>query len=366
MTLASGVPVENDAAFLALLMGCGHGENGLTEFLAGLLRTPSILSAFLHDVLRLDVPDDVLRMVTVTSEDEAASKKGVPDTSIRSGDHLFVLVENKLGAPFTDNQPHEYVRSLAAWKAARPAGSAVLVVQGPEARMSALRNETWRLLEQRLPGLSRTASAYGGVELRFISWWDTQRALTSVTVEHPVVSYLLKSFLHVLPIVVESTSRIVTEECLMKLNDKTVLEAIAAAEDVLSDVGRMLRERYEVKTDSNELDFTYSGFTVYPRLPDRTRDERRGFSVSLSARFGAHFGLSPLSVSLAPGYERIDALKQAGWRVVPGSELARFEWFPWPTVPLNLQAGLEPIRQAEHVVADIEQIRRIALGEAAT
>jgi len=176
------------------------------------------------------------------------------------------------------------------------------------------------------------------------------------------VSYLLKSFLYVLPIVVESTSRMVTEEYLMKLNDRTVLEAVASAEDVLHDVGTKLRERYEVKTDRYDLDFTYSGFTVYPRLPDGTRDARRAFSVSFSARFGAHFDVSPLSVSLAPGYERIDVLKEAGWQVVPGGEQARFGWLPWPTIPLKLRTGLEPIRQAEHVVADIEEIRRLASG----
>jgi hypothetical protein len=125
--------LEQDAAFLALLMDSGRGENGLTEFLAGLLRVPPILRAFLHHVIHLHPPDDVLRTATVTSEDEAACEKGVPDISIRSGDDLFVLVENRLGAPFTDNQPHEYVRSLASWKAERPTGTAVTTSTSPSA-----------------------------------------------------------------------------------------------------------------------------------------------------------------------------------------------------------------------------------------
>jgi hypothetical protein len=48
--------------------------------------------------------------------------------------------------------------------------------------------------------------------------------------------------------------------------------------------------------------------------------------------------------------------------VIPGAELVVFEWAEWPTVPLKLRAGLEPVRQAEQIVADIEEIRRIALG----
>jgi hypothetical protein len=275
--------LESDVRLLATLMDCGRGENGLTEFLAALLRTPVIRQSFLSDVLGLRLSEDVLAAATVTSEDEAASAKGVPDISIRAGDDIFVLVENKLGAPFTDNQPHEYVRSLKAWKDERPAGRAMLVVQGPDARMQALTDETWRLLAQKLPGLPRTATSYGGVELRFIKWSETRSVLTRLSVEHPVVSYLLQSFLYVLPIELESTSRIVTEEYMMKLNDKTVLEAVASVEDVLRDVGKKLSERYDVKTERNELNFTFCGFNVHPTLPSGERDKPRTFEVSMSA-----------------------------------------------------------------------------------
>jgi len=352
---------QPDVRLLGTLMDCGRGENGLTEFLANLLRTTAILQAFLGEVLAVRLPEDVLGTATVTSEDEAACENGVPDVAIRVGDDLFVLIENKLGAPFTLNQPHEYLQSLKVWKDTRASGHAMLVIQGPDARIPALTEETWRLLGDRLPGLPRTATSYGGVEVRVVSWSDTRRALEGLSIEHPVVSYLLQSFLHLLPIVLESTSRIVTQEHLMRLNDKTVLDAVAAAEDVLSDVGTKLREKYEVKTERYELDFTFCGFCVYPRRPDGKRDEPQMFSVSLSARFGSQFCVSPLSMSLGPAYTRLDALVRAGWQVIPGADLARFGWDEVPTVPLKLTAGLEPVRQAEQIIAAIEEVRRIAL-----
>jgi hypothetical protein len=122
--------LEEDDRFLSTLMDSGRGENGLTEFLAGLLRVPVIRRVFFHSVLGSDVPEQVLASATVVSEDESASGKGVPDVAIRAGDDVFVLVENKLGAPFTDNQPHEYLRSLKVWKDTRASGLAMLVVQG--------------------------------------------------------------------------------------------------------------------------------------------------------------------------------------------------------------------------------------------
>jgi len=83
--------------------------------------------------------------------------------------------------------------------------------------------------------------------------------------------------------------------------------------------------------------------------------------VSLSARFGSQFCVSPLSMSLGPAYTRLDALVRAGWQVIPGADLARFGWDEVPTVPLKLTAGLEPVRQAEQIIAAIEEVRRIAL-----
>ncbi len=75
--------------------------------------------------------------------------------------------------------------------------------------------------------------------------------------------------------------------------------------------------------------------------------------------------MSPLSASFGPAYGRFEAVRQAGWRVIPGADLAVFEWLPWPTVPLLLQAGLDPFRQAEQIVTNIEEIRRLALGDPA-
>jgi hypothetical protein len=353
-------PLERDVRLLAALMDVGRGENGLTEFLASLLRHPLMMRAFLTDVLGLHVSQDLLATTIVSSEDDRASLKGVPDISIRAGDALFVLVENKLGAPFTDNQPHEYMRSLQAWKDERPDGRAMLVVQAPDSRIAALTEETWRALGERIPDRPKTGTAHGGVEVRIVSWSDTGKTLAGLSVEEPVASYLLRSFLHLLPIALESTSRVVTEEHLMKLNDKTVLEAFAAVEDVLHDVGVKLRKTYEVKTSKDHLDFTFCGFEVYPRLANGKRDEDANFSVALSARFGARFGVSPLSVTLGAAYDRTDALRQAGWRVIPGADVAVFEWSDLPTVPLKLIAELDPVRQAERVVAEIEEILRIA------
>lgn len=358
----TGHPLEPDVRLLATLMDHGRGETGLTEFFAQLLRVPAVSQAFLCEVLGLHLPKKALRAVTVVTDDDAASERGVPDISIRAADDLFVLVENKLGASFTANQPHEYLRSLMKWKDSRPSGRAMLVVQVPDARVRAVTEETWRLLEDRLAGLPRTDSGYGGVEIRVISWSATGQALADVSVEHPVVSYLLRSFLHLLPLTLESTSRTVTEEYLMKLTDKAVLEALAAAEDVLRDVGKKLQERYEIKTPRNQLDFTYCGFDAYPRLPDGKKDEEKCFSVSLSARFGAKFGVGPLHMSLANGYTKIEALKRAGWQVIPGKEMLAFEWAEYPAMPLQLRAGLKPQKQSEQVIADIEEIRRIALG----
>ena len=351
MTLGSYSSPEDDHSFVDHLIRTGSGENAITEFLCGLLRAPLIRRTFLRELLDLNVPDNVVAAAIVESEPGDASARGVPDIQILSGTELFVLVENKLGAGFTNNQPHEYFDALRSWLRENPTGVACLVIQAPARRLASLEVEARSILRHRF------GAGSSPVALRFVSWERCAEVLEGIQVPSAVLAYLVRSFVTMLPRRIESTSRPLTSEDVLRLMSPENLEAVAALEDLLRDVrAALVGRKYALKSSSDEKSFDSQGFEV---LGDA---ECRGdLWVGISHRFGARFRCSPLLVQLiGRDLANVEAVKLSGRTVIDGSELISFDWVNRPAIPLTLPSGRTAHEHAETVVLEIEEIRRLA------
>jgi hypothetical protein len=353
------LPLDSDYSFVARLVQAGMGENVLTEFLAGLLRDITIREAFVTGTLGLPVPTEVVSAASVRSEPEDATDRGIPDMELRSGDDLFILVENKLGAPFTANQPHQYMQSLMKWRQAHPHGIACLAIQAPERRLLALQEEAWRILAESFPEAKRSGSSFADVTVRFISWEHTASALKSIELRDPIVEYLCRSFLQILPLGLASVSRIITEEYRMRLSDIQTLEAVASLEDLLRDVRQRMSAAYTIKPSSDTSEFSYQGFEVKLKESDG-----RGVSVwvGISARFAARFHVTPLLVHLTGAVVgNMNSVRASGFTVIPRDDVVAGGWDDGPVVCLKVAPDMDPTTQADEVVRQIESIRRRAL-----
>ncbi len=353
--------VARDPSFLAAAITAGGGEESITQFLAGLLHDKELLAAYLSAVLpeANALPLDAV----VRAEDEDGSEKGVPDISITVDSRLRLLVENKLGAPFTDNQPHEYVKTLATWKRENPAGVAALVLHAPEGRLPHLLGETSARMGSRAAALPQEGESYGGVLVRAMGWSAMERLLAShlATVTDPVFEFLLRSFLYLLRPSAQAVAKPLTKDHIMHLTNRAVLEAITAAEDLLRDVRALLNRSHksEIKCEMDG-----QGVAVWPKNADGKPDKAKEFYVGLYARVAARFGTSPFIVQLTgDDYVNIEAVRASGRRVVEGAELQVFDWVERPIVPIDLLADLDPPEQAKRVANEIEAVRTIALGK---
>jgi hypothetical protein len=350
--LSAHPPPDDDVSFVDHLIRTGSGENALTEFLCGLLRDPEVRQRFIHEVLDLEVPVEVIASASVRSEPEDATERGVPDLEILSGEELFVLVENKLGAAFTDNQPHRYFESLCAWHARFPNGLACLVIQAPARRLAGLEVEARRLLGEHCGNVLAAE-----VVIRFIPWERSAEILGRIQSPRPVLAYLIRSFVTMLPRHIESVSRPMTKDDVMRLTDSANLEAAAALEDLLRDVRGHLKRKYRLKPSSDETDFGSQGFDVLS--PEGGDGD--ALWVGISHRFGAHFRCSPLLVHLVgDDLGNIDRLREAGHIVVDGGDLQKLDWLDRPAIPVPLTPGLDPANHAAAVVREIEEIWRMA------
>jgi hypothetical protein len=110
-------------------MATSGPEDARTELLAELIKHPAILRAFLSRIGQAP-PRGALRISTRQANVFA---RGIPDLVLEA-EGFKVIVEDKLGAEFTDNQPKEYLEELVQWRAKTGGDTVALVIQGqPEA-----------------------------------------------------------------------------------------------------------------------------------------------------------------------------------------------------------------------------------------
>jgi hypothetical protein len=126
-----------------------ENENVATEALTFILESSDEARRGLMNLLRRIVPGlPDLRFHAQQTEDAAR-----PDMCGLDGNRLRVLVENKFWAGLTDNQPVEYLKSLA-----KTAECTVLLMVVPAKRQESI----WRELERRLGSLPSTDEPSSG------------------------------------------------------------------------------------------------------------------------------------------------------------------------------------------------------------
>lgn len=324
-----------ESGFLARLLDADTHEDRLTEVFATLLEVPPLGRAFFENVLCARGPREA---PTVHRQYENRDARGVPDLALIAPD-LFMLIENKLGAAFTVNQPCEYVKEVQARSAP---GRGWLVVQVPEKRKATLGLE----IEARL----RILGDPSGCEVHLITWEQTAAAFAAVQLDQPA-AFLRDNFIQLVRRASAEVSAPLTEEHVTTLANPNALAAVAAVEDILRDVFTLAPDR-GLWVSKPYGDFDHYGFDLRPTSDDSARE----LGVCSSFRTGAKLGAGPLFVQLTGlGY---DALAQRALAASGATLHAPTEpsWVPRPIVSLHLQPSLDPPAQAQQVLAQIAAI----------
>src|SRR6266404_3378418 len=87
------------------------GEPLITQWLAHLLCHPQYREAIIRYLYEKDFESTALDGLKIEDETGSADGDGRPDLRI-VGDEIYLIVENKFGAPRTENQPDGYLREL--------------------------------------------------------------------------------------------------------------------------------------------------------------------------------------------------------------------------------------------------------------
>jgi len=171
--------VINSDLLTRIFKVCGN-EDMATEVLHCLIENVTVRESYLKQVLKVNVEDssDTDNISTQHANEES---KGVPDLRIETENSL-IIVENKLGAGLTDNQPVEYVKELL--RSEKPIKQ--LILQVPNKRLVAVKKEVTR----------RIISEQDLCLVKVISWEDTVEWLKTADLpDTPVFSYLRQSAL---------------------------------------------------------------------------------------------------------------------------------------------------------------------------
>lgn len=331
------------------------GEDQITEIFATLLTDLAFRRAFIQGVVGLELAPAELAAMRVTTQHENRHAKGYPDVGMEAAARVHILVENKIRAGFTDNQPHEYVLELAGWHARNPAGATCLVIQVPASRCESVAVEAW----QRLPGAMRDGPLAGrvqGVDLRIVSWAATAEVFRTVTVADPVLAFIRDNFIMLLDDALGEVATIISEDHITMLSNPKTLEAVAAVEDLVRDLAARFRADEQVNL---KVSLDVQGFELDPY-------GARWAWVGTSYRTGAKLREGPLWLQLGgtdfsdAGFDR---LRQAGYRVYDPTEPS---WYERPLIPLKLEAGLDPPALVERLYREVTKIQAIALGKRGT
>lgn len=326
------------------LIGTGR-EDATTELFAALLRLPRFWVAFATSLGR---PYSLGESPEIATQFVNDSGHGVPDMRIETGS-ASLLVENKFAAPLTNNQPVEYLRTLASTVAQDPNRKRLLVLQAPRSRLAGLRAE----VNDRI---ARATTKRGpmwatGVDLALHAWEDTAAAFAAVVVANPVEAFCRDGFVVAVSLCAERAPLSLTAEMGDKLMKRDVLQAVAALQDLLAAVRVLAKANGHSTADSASHNrFDCQGFYLSPN-----RDATRKVWVGIFVRAGARFGHGPLWLQTV-GPALTDAVRSSLASDGVSTYDAEFDgWGNW-LVPLNHVALGADAATAEAVLAEILNI----------
>jgi hypothetical protein len=121
----------------------GKEEDRFTQYLCELLRSPTILRAFITEACNLDVTVDE----TTLARTQVTVPGGRPDLAIR-GKYLYLLFEAKVGAWLHEDQLRPYAQELDQWLQRQPSGTASLFVLTPQRNLTGILQSAQRELSE--------------------------------------------------------------------------------------------------------------------------------------------------------------------------------------------------------------------------
>lgn len=314
-----------DDSLLLRVLDASCEEDRFTEILGWLLGPGGLLPTFL-ELAELRFAEGALRDVSIGTQHKNKNAKGYPDLAIR-GSQVFVLVESKLSAAFTENQPCEYVRELACF--AETDRAAALVIVAPEKRLTSLHGECWRRLNADPRVAGRASSGVGGIPVRLISWERVASALEGARIFDPAVDYVRRAFTRAVTTRMSELSPPLTEEHATMFADRATLAGVAALEDLVRDTEAVFkRNGYAVK---DYTDRTTRGFCATPGGASELE-----VWVGTCFRTGAALAISPLIVHLTGsgfGEAVLAKLRSEGWTILSPADR---NWVEAPISPIDL------------------------------
>jgi hypothetical protein len=340
-----------DSYFLSRMLAMECREDAVTEVFASLLELPPLRDAFIHRVL--GAPEIDGSDLRVERQYENRNARGIPDVVLHSK-NVFLMIENKLGALLTDNQPCEYLKEVLHWKVGAPEGHGYLIVQMPAKRLATLTLEC----QARLAGLA--AEDLARVPVRYITWEMTAAAFREVRLDAPAAAFVRDNFSKLVEEVASRTSAPLTKEHVMNLNDAKVLGAVSALQNLMSD----LKKRAERDGDFGVKmcwDFSDVSIEVWP-----SGDKGRSLYIVCSFDAGVRLRGGPLWAQLSGAAFKDVAVKAK--LVAMGIHLhpRMPDWVDGDVAALELQPDVDPPVQCERiwekVVAIVNAAAPVAVG----
>lgn len=330
-------------------------EDARTELLAELLRHSLVRRTFLRDVLKLTLSNAEACSLAVETQVRNTRAGGTPDL-VLEGPRVKIVVENKIDALLTVNQPNEYVKELARWLVEHPDGIAMLGVQGPHARVGHLANACWHRLSVDRGG--STFAQVGSIGIRVFSWQETRDVFERVELDQPDWDFLRLAWLALIParpIVLGPMER----RHLQLLMSPAALEADLLMEDLMRDLPvSLVKHGVAVGRQTIGSDHSWRGF-------DCRGESGSELWIGVWTRATLQFEHSRLWCQVyarafgGMGKQHLDRanIRSFAASSVPGGS-ARGS-----LVPLEILTGLEHEEQVEQLAQQILRVRRTAAGQ---
>jgi hypothetical protein len=338
---------EISTALLTHVIHAPGIEDAHTELFAELLRINELADAFTKELLGFQMERATLEEQKVETQWQNIEGSGRPDVAIRAPGH-FVLVENKLEAGLTKNQPGGYLEELASWKSSHESGMAVLCLQVPASRLESIARKVWEALK--LPLDTGVAAEAERVGIRLITWQQTAAVFSGVALSNPVAAYLRDCFLELIPTLVVRTPLELNEERLKMIEDLAVQNAVIALQDTLSQLRRKVGERgYKPPGQpGGTATFSYQGFTL-------RRADNMGW-LGIFWQGAAYYKCSPLFLYLHNLYPHDACLEAVRAQQFDCHDTQAFPNWDGTAIPLKINTSLDFDEQVEQLLDQIDQI----------
>jgi hypothetical protein len=321
-------------------------EDAHTELFAELLRINELADAFTKELLGFQMERSALEEQEVETQWQNVEGSGRPDVAIRAPSY-FVLVENKLGAGLTKNQPGGYLEELASWKSSHESGTAVLCIQVPASRLESIERKVWEALK--LPLDTGVTAEVRRVGIRLITWQQTADVFGGVALSDPIAAYLRDCFCELIPTSTTHVPLELDEERLEMINDIRMQNAVVALQDTLARLRRKVREQdYKTGDAAGPADFSYQGFALQ-------RADKGGWLV-IFWQLAAYHKCSPLFLyfhDLDPHDARLEAVRAQKFDCY---DTQVFPNWGGTAIPLKINASLDHNEQVEQLLDQIDQI----------